>query len=119
MSHEEFLKQQFGKEQSFKVPEGYFENFANQFMSQLPEHEAREIQLRPNRWHQLRLWAAAAAFVGVAAIGATWWFSRSEQSQMNSFADMNQQLKVEYTLDEAADYAMLDNEEMYAMMAFE
>ena len=47
------------------------------------------------------------------------WFARNDQSQMNAFADMNEQQKVEYTIDEAADYAMLDNEEMYAMMAFE
>ncbi len=118
MNDEERIKERFGKEQPFRVPEGYFDHFASQFISQLPEREARQIKLRPSRWQQWRPWAAAAAFIGVVAVGATLWLGHSEQQPIDTFADTSAQ-KVEYTLDQAADYAMLDNQEIYAMMAFE
>lgn len=54
-----------GKENPFKVPEGYFENFAEQLMDKLPEKapvEAPDITL----WMRIRPWVyMAAMFCGI------------------------------------------------------
>ncbi len=43
MKEEDILLKKLGKENSFKVPEGYFENFTSEVMKKLPEKEALEL----------------------------------------------------------------------------
>ena len=50
MDREElFLKQKFGNERPFRVPEGYFDSFADNLMKELPEREANEAKVVPMR----------------------------------------------------------------------
>ncbi len=54
-----------GKTNSFKVPEGYFEHFSEDLMSQLPERTVEEPQTL-TLWDKLKPWAyMAAMFVGI------------------------------------------------------
>ena len=39
MKEEDILLKKLGKENSFKVPEGYFENLTSEVMNKLPEKE--------------------------------------------------------------------------------
>ena len=55
------LLKRCGTENPFTVPEGYFANFTEQLMDQLPE---REIQPAP----QLTLWARVKPWVYMAAM---------------------------------------------------
>ena len=38
-TEDKFLKTQFGNKRPFKVPDGYFEDFASQILDKLPDRE--------------------------------------------------------------------------------
>jgi hypothetical protein len=70
MSDEEKIRLKVGKENPFKVPEGYFEVFQQRLLSSLPERPSEEI--KPTRipvWRKARPWLSAAAMlVGVVIL---------------------------------------------------
>lgn len=95
----------------FRVPEGYFDNFASELMKKLPEEKpaAKRISLRP--W----MYAAACAFVAILTTAVFFSAPDSTESQQpvavtSSVAAAND------SFDEAADYAMLDNQDIYACL---
>ena len=120
MTNEEtFLKERLGCDNHFRVPEGYFEQLTQQVMQQLPERQPRKSKLVT-----LRPWLYAAACVVVLLVMSVTLLmpqqgGTSEPAVMavatttttNSQATDNQ----EY-MDDAADYAMLDNVDIYACL---
>ena len=70
MTDEEKLINKVGKENPFKVPEGYFESFQQQLLSSLPERTAAASPVvRIPLWRKRTFWASAAAmFVGVVVL---------------------------------------------------
>lgn len=53
------------RKSGFQVPEGYFENFTDRMMAQLPEKE--EEVYTPTLWQRVRPWAyMAAMFMGIS-----------------------------------------------------
>ena len=66
MDKKRILLKDLSKVDPFKVPEGYFENFTNGIMSQLPEVDQEE-STSVNLWHRVRPWVyMAAMFIGIA-----------------------------------------------------
>ena len=66
MDKKRILLKDIPKDNPFKVPEGYFENFSNGIMSQLTDLE-QEVSIKINLWHRVRPWVyMAAMFAGVA-----------------------------------------------------
>ena len=54
-----------GKVNPFKVPTGYFENFSDKMIAQLPEKEAKEPQV-VSFWERMKPWVyMAAMFTGI------------------------------------------------------
>ena len=84
------------KQNPFKVPEGYFDSFAEHVMQQLPQRQAKAKHM----W--LRPWMYAAASLLVANSDA------SEMAAANASDSY---------IEEAADYAMIDNEDIYYLLA--
>lgn len=114
MNNEElFLNEQMPKHNPFRVPEGYFDDFASQVMASLPERAA----VKPRaKIVALRAWMYAAACLLVAVFTVTLFFSRSTtadepQSQPEVAA------VTDTYIDEVADYVMMDNAEIYACLA--
>ena len=114
MNEEKYIQEQVGRRNPFTVPEGYFDIFADQLMASLPERQprARRIWLRPLRY--------AAAVVCVLAMGAMCWFA------LSSSPDAPQPMQAEavqvsgdVAFEEAADYAMIDNYDIYACLSEE
>ena len=66
MKEEDILLKKIGKEHSFKVPEGYFENLTSEVMDKLPEKEKVAFKEEPvSTWTRLKpLVYMAAMFVG-------------------------------------------------------
>ena len=111
MNNENYIKQRFGEENHFKVPEGYFDN--------LPEKEAKVVEIMPRkRWRPIAIAAASLAFV---AMGAAMWFNQDKQAEQNvSEAQASgYYLQSPSELEQAADYAMLDATDMYALLSGE
>ena len=127
---EELLKQKFGQENPFKVPEGYFDNFASKFMEQLPEEEPKAVEVEmpvaKRTWiRPMRRFAIAASFAAVLFGAATYYAStgvnkdQDSQTEMASAALKNTETKSvqsDYMMDEMVDYAMIDNAEIYSYL---
>ena len=65
MKQDSDILDKIGREPGFKVPEGYFENFARQMAENLPDREFKK-EPRPTRWMRLRPFVyMAAMFAGI------------------------------------------------------
>ncbi|MBR1547567.1 MAG: hypothetical protein IJ637_02430 [Prevotella sp.] len=108
MNYEEtYIREKIGQKNPFTVPKGYFDQLTSQVMSQLPEknnHVARRISLRP-------ILMAAASVAAVLVIGLTVFFQQ-QSSDEQALAAVDSSY-----IDDAADYAMLDNMEIYACLS--
>lgn len=70
MKEEDTLLRKLGKENSFRVPDGYFENLTSEVMGKLPEKEKTVFGEEPvSTWTKVKpLLYLAAMFVGAALI---------------------------------------------------
>ena len=70
MKEEDNILKKVGKENIFRVPDGYFENLTSEVMSRLPEKETPAIIKRePTKWERFKPWVyMTAMFVGAALI---------------------------------------------------
>jgi hypothetical protein len=73
----------------FRVPEGYFENFTEKMMSQLPEKQVRPRGEKVRLFERARYWlAVAAVFIGFVTI-----FSVYEKKAGNTYSDKDMIVK--------------------------
>ena len=127
MSNEElYLKERVGTANYFTVPEGYFEQLTEQIMQQLPTEQpaAATIPLtsgeqKGNGGQQrgllvrLRPWLyAAACIAAVVVMVLTFYFRQPSNEPVVAATTVDS----EY-MEEAADYAMLDNMDIYACLS--
>ena len=120
MKEEDILLKKLGKEDSFKVPDGYFENLTSEMMNKLPEKEKVVFKEEPvSTWTRLKpLLYMAAMFVGAALI------IRVASSDRKSVADIDvaaTEIETEVVSDEmidmALDRAMLDDYSLYVYLS--
>jgi len=120
-NEEKFLEESFGKKNPYRVPEGYFDHFTEQLLSQLPEHEAVEPVRRP-RLKILRPILMAAACLCVAIFSVTIYLNRTQDTTESAPVAATQTItntnnyEDDY-MDAAADYVMLDNADIYACLS--
>ncbi len=107
MNEEKYLEERLSRKNPFQVPEGYFDSFTEQVMSQIPvqQQRARHMMLRP--------WMYAAACLVVVVFSVALYFSKIAPDT----PEMPQVAVTESYIDEAADYAMIDNTDIYACLA--
>ena len=116
MNEEQYLSTRMGKRNPFTVPEGYFEQLTAQVMDQLPEKKPAKVAVMK----RIRPWLYAAACVCVGVFIAAIAFNRQTedlqgQQQMANVGQENVYYSDSY-IDEAADYAMIDNQEIYSCL---
>ena len=123
MTNEElYLKTRITNENPFRVPEGYFDRLTADVMARLPERQsenpkeektARRIQLR-------RSWLAAASVAVVAIVGTLVYFNRLNPADTadKQVAAVAAPVSDSY-IDEAADYLMIDHQDIYACLTSE
>lgn len=121
---DKFITDTFGRKQPFKVPEGYFDDFASRLMESLPEQSeettARVVALKPSRHKRLRpiVVAAAGVIAAVFSVGVYLHTEGSHSPAPASQATAQTKVSHAYTaVDAMADYTMLDTDDMYAYMA--
>ena len=96
-----------GKKNPFRVPEGYFESFDERLFARLPQQKpAKVVSLRRN------LWRYAAAIVVVLGVGSALYWNRGTD---HSLAYSEEAAQEQY-LNDALDYAMVDNMESAAYL---
>ena len=108
-----YLKQKVGNRNPFRVPEGYFEQLTEQVMNNLPEVEGP--------W----LYAAACSILALA-MGVSYYFMQSQSTSADAVhmaavtpvpSASTSDVQDNSYYDDAADYAMLDNAEIYAYLS--
>ncbi len=98
------ILEKLGKEPGFKVPEGFFEQFAQQLEDKLPEVTITDVDEKPSTWVKWR------PFVYMAAMFAGVWCMMSIFNRSNGSADIDQraaELRQEITVDENAEEAIM------------
>lgn len=127
MIEEQALLQRFGRQNPFTVPEGYFEGFTSRMMNLLDEEQARQAvstdekpraKVRSLTW---RRYAVAASIAAVIIGGAVWLVQPSPNVAAQHFtstpAVAASSATVDHNIDQMADYAMLDNQDIYTYLA--
>lgn len=105
----------------FKVPNGYFETLNSRIMDNVAQYEKlhgkkETIKAKHVSMHPLR-WAAACACVLVVAASAFIFSNKYNESQ--DVVATTQQYSSDDAFNQAADYTMLDNHDIYQMLAEE
>lgn len=126
-NEEKYLNSKIGQKNPFKTPEGYFDQFTEQMMKQLPGQE--EVK-KPAIIRRLRPWLYAAACIALLVISVNVLYNKNQPTDNNPQMAMVQQSEVKtetptetYSdsydayIEDAANYAMIDNEEIYAYLA--
>jgi hypothetical protein len=119
MNEEEFLKSKMGTRNPFVVPEGYFDQLTAQVMQKInAEEEKKAKKAKPTILRTLRplLYAAACSCIALFGV-ATYQHLNQEASEAK---DLQSNIVVtDYSdsyFEECADYAMLDNDDIYASL---
>lgn len=103
MIEEMFIRENVGQGNCFKVPEGYFEQMKSQLLVQLPDKKAKTSVL--SSWIYVAACSMAALMLGVT-------YYMHQQPQDDAVAESSY-------MEEAADYAMIDNTDIYACLSEE
>ena len=121
MNEEQYLINKAGKENPFRVPEGYFDSLASQVMSRVdaegnkPQDMPMIEKMAKTVWLRPVLYAAAsvcALFISVTAY---------QHFTAQPVENTTEQVAVysDNSFAEAADYVMIDNQDIYACLTGE
>ena len=121
---EKYLIEKVGKENPFKVPEGYFDTLSSQIMAKVEAEGVAPRDIKAGKekrakvvWLRPVLYAAAsvcALFISVVAYQSH--SDKGTAAPTQTVVANNQMLMDDY-FDEAADYVMLDNQDIYAYLS--
>lgn len=116
MKEDTELKNRIGKENPFKVPEGYFENIVPEIMKQLPETEVQE-DVEVTMWERVKPWVyMVAMFCGLMFGLRVMMNDRPVSTGIKagdvSMTDSVQGIPDEY-IDPILDQAMMDDYTLY------
>ena len=123
INEEEYIRSKMGQKNPFKVPDGYFDKLTQQVMDRLPEQQTDRLSEQQTNVQQTKKKSAiirhlrpllyAAACICIAVFTATFFFG-SHVEEDDTMANAQQDATYSDTyIDEAADYAMIDNEDIY------
>ena len=120
-NEEIYIESRMGRENPFRVPEGYFDRFADEFLQKLPEvsmSDNKEEKKKPSWVVRLRPLLYAAACVCLVVFSVTIYFTQrpSETGSADQVAVVKDAGLSDSYFEEAADYVMVDNHDIYACL---
>ncbi len=127
MNKEKDILKRCGKENPFKVPDGYFDTLTSRIMSNIPTEETKVISITPSRrkngWMK---WTGLVAACLVGALVCFNVFDKTEQKDNTQFASQTvEKTNVTSSDDEyqnvnaedLLDYAMVDYTDVYCYLS--
>lgn len=129
---EKYLEARFGKPNPFKTPDGFLDGLADSIINNVERSVANEVPcmaggdahvaigVRHAWWARYRRYVAAAACLVLVAVGAAVYFAAAGPERTNAYAASARhgaEATSSYTYDEIADYTMLDNDDIYSLLA--
>ena len=103
------------KKNPFKPPEGYFDNFAADFMARLPENEPVTVVRKQPLVKRLRPLLYAACLLAICFGGYLVWQQSEAENHSVKMAETIEQH--DQYVDDYLDCAMLDNGDIYACIS--
>lgn len=118
MKEEDNLLKKIGKENVFKVPEGYFENFTSEVMNRLPEKEKISQQEETvGTWTKIKpLLYMAAMFVGAALIIRVASSDHKPMTEPPVTSETDTEVVSDQMIDFALEGAMMDDYSLYVYL---
>lgn len=107
----DYIKSRVKREPSFTVPEGYFDTLTDKVMMRLPEKQKKTW--RPRAW----MYAAACLFFAVFSVTA--YLNGNMQSSQPIASTQDNTMSENAYSDALLDYAMVDNQDIYACLTSE
>lgn len=120
MKEEDTLLKKIGKDNSFKVPDGYFANLTSEVMNRLPDEETNTIAESPvSMWTKVKpLLYLAAMFVGAALIIRSFSVgNKPVPSADMAMGEEETEILSEEIIDYTLDRAMLDDYSLYVYLS--
>lgn len=113
MKEENSIDKKVGKDNAFKVPEGYFELFTADLLSKLPEREIQTVEEeKVGRWTKLKPFLyMAAMFIGAALIIRVASFTQKDVKTSAESEVVSDQM-----IDTAVEGAMMDDYSLYVYL---
>ena len=141
MNEEKKINDIFGKENHFKVPEGYFDNFTEQMMAKIPEQEIDSPEVTDKNhqenkakfvhlslWRRLPLRKIAAVLAVTAMLGGGVLYQLQQAEKKHHAMAHNETPTTENShvtdgddaaFEQMADYTMMDSQDFYAQLVAE
>ena len=117
INEEDYIRNKMGNKNPFTVPEGYFEQLTGDIMNKIPAQKEIEQQ-KPALIKRLRPLLYAAACVCIAVFGVVIYQNLDKQTNdtlQKNFSHNTREYNDTF-IDDATDYAMFDNNEIYASL---
>ena len=117
MKEEDNILKRVGKENPFRVPDGYFEHLTSKVMDSLPEKEVTVLlQREPTRWERIKPWLyMAAMFAGAALILRIATSGEKEMPGGTPLAADDSETEEQY-ISTVLDNSMLDDYSLYVYL---
>ena len=123
MNEEQYIIEKAGRRNPFSVPEGYFDTLASQVMSRVdaegikPQEKSQDESKKAEKarvvWFRPLFYSAASVCALFVSVTAYQHFTSSEPA---ATAPVEATAYSEDSFDEAADYVMIDNQDIYACL---
>ena len=118
MKEEDNILKKVGKENVFRVPDGYFENLTSEVMSRLPEKETPVfIKKEPTKWERIKPWLyMTAMFAGAALIIRVASADRTTATDQIAMDDTETEVVSDEYISTVLDNSMLDDYSLYVYL---
>lgn len=119
MKEEDNILKKVGKENAFRVPDGYFENLASEVMSRLPEKEKPAfVKREPTKWERVKPWLyMTAMFAGAALIIRVASADRTSATEQIAMEDTETEIVSDEYISSVLDNSMLDDYSLYVYLS--
>jgi hypothetical protein len=121
MNKEDKIKEMFGQENPFRVPDKYFDNFADNMLGMLPDHpQAQPAARQPLRLRAL--FAKAKPYIYLAACFGGLYFGINVLKHQHEISDMAKNdnkvattyVSEEEYINKVCEYAGIEKEQIYS-----
>lgn len=118
---EKYIRNRYGAENHFSVPDGYFDSLADMVMDKLPDEQTNIVKMPVSVWrHRIVVISAVAASIAVAVClvfktGTD--TSNGQETTVAACPDATSMYDDDSDVDAMAHYTMVDATDMYAYMS--
>ena len=112
------IRNQFGAENHFQVPEGYFDNLAASVMQHIPDDQAKIVKMQTPAWRRHIVAISAAAASVAAAVCLVFVLESNPAHSPSHLAAQHTTMQQDNSnIDAMVNYTMLDNDDIYVLVS--